>query len=170
MTSPAPVHAFTDDIYQRYGTSLLRFARMLTLGDIHAAEDLVQEAVLRAWRHSDRLHATPGLTRPWLFTVVRRLVIDAHRARAVRPAETDDAELATRAVSDQVDQVLTSRIVLDALQGLEPQHRDVIVHRFLLDHSVEETAAELDIPAGTVKSRSHKALRFLRTELTADAL
>ncbi len=161
-------HAFTREVQHRHGTALLRFARTLTLGDAYAAEDIVQETLVRAWRHADRLDTTPAELRPWLFTVVRRLVIDGHRARQARPAETGEDEMAGRPVPDGTDHTLDRQIVKDALRTLEPDHRDVLVHRYQLDLSVEETAAELRIPTGTVKSRSSKALRALRATLTAD--
>ncbi|GAA1610302.1 sigma-70 family RNA polymerase sigma factor [Actinoplanes couchii] len=159
-------HGFTHEIHHRHGTALLRFARTLTLGDAHAAEDIVQETLVRAWRHADRLGTAPAQLRPWLFTVVRRLAIDGHRAKQARPAEIDEEEMLTRPVPDGTDHTLDRQVVRDALRTLESEYREVLVHRYLLDHSVEETAAELSIPTGTVKSRSSKALRTLRATLT----
>ncbi|MGH1552870.1 sigma factor [Streptomyces sp. L7] len=54
-------------------------------GDGHQAQDLVQEAVLRAWQHADILDPGAEGIRPWLVTVVRNLVIDGYRARQARP-------------------------------------------------------------------------------------
>jgi RNA polymerase sigma-70 factor, ECF subfamily len=167
MVSTLDRTTFTEELYRCYGDALVRYARTLTLGDTHAAEDLVQEAVIRAWRHAERLAATPGLTRPWLFTVIRRLVIDGHRARAARPPEHDDTGLDCPQTADPVEELLTAHVVRNALGTLPPPQRDVLVHRYLLDLSVEETAELLDIPTGTVKSRSSKALHFLRTDLSA---
>ncbi|GLY00681.1 MULTISPECIES: sigma-70 family RNA polymerase sigma factor [Actinoplanes] len=161
-------HAFTSEIHDRHGLALFRFARTLTLGDSYAAEDIVQETLVRAWRHAKRLDTAPAELRPWLFTVVRRLAIDGHRARRARPAEIEEDDMLTRPVPDGTDHTLDRQIVREALLTLEPQHRDVLVYRYLLDLSVEETAAELHIPTGTVKSRSSKALRALRAVLTID--
>jgi len=163
-----PEHTFTRDVYRRHGAALLRFARTLTIGDPQAAEDIVQEAFVRAWRHSDRLNSHPDLLRPWLFTVVRRLAIDGHRARQARPVEADEDEALILPVQDGMENTLNRHVVTDALRTLEPQQQAVLVHRYLLGLSVEETAAELRIPTGTVKSRSSKALRALRTVLTVD--
>jgi RNA polymerase sigma-70 factor (ECF subfamily) len=162
-------HTFTREIYRQHRASLLRFARTLTLGDPHAAEDIVQETLVRAWRHADRLNPDPAQLRPWLFTVVRRLAIDGYRARQTRPALTDQEQIPVQPVPDRTDHALDRQVVREALRTLEPEHRDVLVHRYLLDLSVEETAAELHIPTGTVKSRSHKALRTLRATLAACA-
>ena len=56
----------------------------LTGGDRGRAEDVVQETMLRAWRHPEALDPARGEIRPWLFTVARRIAIDAHRAALVR--------------------------------------------------------------------------------------
>ena len=159
--------AFARVIYQTHGTALLQFAQGLTLGDVHGAEDIVQEAVLRAWRHADRLTSTPGLTRPWLFTVVRRLAIDAHRTRRARPADLIPTALDREVVSDSSERTLTAQVLTRALAELDRPHREVLVHRYCLDRSIEETAAELNLPQGTVKSRSSHALRALRHALTS---
>lgn len=159
--------AFARVIYQTHGTALLQFAQGLTLGDVHGAEDIVQEAVLRAWRHAEKLTSTPGLTRPWLFTVVRRLAIDAHRTRRARPADLIPTALDREVVSDTSERTLTSQVLTRALAELDRPHREVLVHRYCLDRSIEETAAELNLPQGTVKSRSSHALRALRHALTS---
>ncbi|KUN29792.1 hypothetical protein AQJ23_03330 [Streptomyces antibioticus] len=165
--SPTDDEAFARVIYQTHGTALLEFARGLTLGDVHGAEDIVQEAVLRAWRHADRLTSTPGLTRPWLFTVVRRLAIDAYRTRRARPVDLVPKALEREVVSDTSELTLTAQVLVRALAELDRPHREVLVHRYCLDHSIEDTAAELNLPAGTVKSRSSHALRALRRALAS---
>ena len=68
---------------------MLAYATRL-LGDRASAEDVVQEALIRAWRNPDVLTNGKGSTRGWLLTVVRNLVIDRARARAARPAEVAD--------------------------------------------------------------------------------
>lgn len=169
IQSPGPDggQAFARVIYQTHGTALLKFAQGLTLGDVHGAEDIVQEAVLRAWRHAERLSSTPGLTRPWLFTVVRRLAIDAHRTRRARPVDLIPSVLEHEVVSDSSEHTLTAQVLTHALAGLDRPHREVLVHRYCLDRSIEDTASELNLPVGTVKSRSSHALRALRRSLAS---
>src|SRR6202453_1895079 len=77
--------AFVRALYAEHGGALLRYALHLTGGDSQRAEDLVQETIVRAWRHPEALADRPA--RPWLFAVARNLAVDAHRARKSRPNE-----------------------------------------------------------------------------------
>jgi RNA polymerase sigma-70 factor (ECF subfamily) len=101
---------------------------------------------------------------PWLYTVAGRVVIDAARARRVRPQSTvRDTDVATLAApGDDLDRTLTAAAVRDSLRALSPDHRAVLVELYYRERSIKETAAVLDIPEGTVKSRAYYALRALR--------
>ena len=72
-----------------HGGPLLGYAMRLTGGDRQQAEEVVQETLLRAWRHPEALTGRP--IRPWLFTVARNIVVDIHRARQSRPSEVGEA-------------------------------------------------------------------------------
>ena len=140
---------------------MLAYATRL-LGDRAAAEDVVQEALIRAWRNPDVLTNGKGSTRGWLLTVVRNLVIDRVRARAARPQEVDEDPEFHPAVGDHADLVATSVTVRDALTSLSEDHRLVLDQLYLQGRSLGEAAAALGVPTGTVKSRSYYALRALR--------
>ena len=152
-------------LYDEHGGPLLGYVLRLTGGDRAQAEDVVQETLLRAWRHPEALAGRP--VRPWLFTVARNLVVDAHRARRARPQETgiDEQLMMTAAGSDDIDRALESWTVAEALADLSPQHRAVIVETYYRGRSVAEAAKALGIPPGTVKSRSYYALRALKLVL-----
>ena len=153
-------------LYAEHGGPLLAYATRLTGGDRQRAEDIVQETMLRAWRHPEALNADRGSPRPWLCTVARNIAVDAHRSRQARAPEVGAEALSLVAVPDDVDRVLESWIVSDALRALSAEHRDVIVETYYRGKSVAEAAAALRIPPGTVKSRTYYALRALRLELS----
>jgi RNA polymerase sigma-70 factor (ECF subfamily) len=154
-------------IYRTYGRSLVHYAKGFTYGDHQRAEDIFQAAMMRAWRNAEWLEARPDMVRPWLFTVVRRLAIDHYRARRSRPQEVDKTDVERLATDDPTDGALTGQVVRRAMAVLSPDHRQVLLYRYFLDRSIEETADELDIAIGTVKSRSYYALRALRQSLGA---
>ncbi|TXS52509.1 sigma-70 family RNA polymerase sigma factor [Streptomyces sp. uw30] len=156
---------FIRAVYDQHGAFLLRVATGLLAGDSHHAQDLVQETVLRAWRHADSLDPQAMGIRSWLGHVLRNLVIDGRRARRRRPPETTDEVLVELPVSDHTETLHTAKVVREALAGLSLQHREVLVHVLYLDQSVARTAKTLGIPPGTVKSRTHLALKALRTAL-----
>jgi RNA polymerase sigma-70 factor (ECF subfamily) len=152
------------ELYDQHGRELLAYTTRLMGGDRQRAEDIVQETILRAWRHPEVLDSAPDRSpRGWLFTVARNLTVDAYRARAARPAEAFEEVPDAADVRDGgFDVVLTRFEMLEALDSLSEQHRDVIVALFYLDHSTTDAAQLLGIPEGTVKSRCHYALKALR--------
>jgi RNA polymerase sigma-70 factor (ECF subfamily) len=99
------------------------------------------------------------------LTVARNLVTDRARARAVRPAEVAEIEDRPPVESDHSEAVVNTMVVMDALEQVSPEHREVLVELYYRGRSVTEAAQELGVPPGTVKSRSYYALRALRTVL-----
>jgi RNA polymerase sigma-70 factor (ECF subfamily) len=160
---PVADEAFIRALYAEHGGALLRYALHLSGGDRQRAEDLVQETLVRAWRHPEALADRPA--RPWLFAVARNLAVDAYRARQARPPEVGQAALDMLPADDDADRTLESWAVADALASLRPDHRRVIVETYYRGCSVAEAAATLGIPAGTVKSRTFYALKALKLAL-----
>jgi RNA polymerase sigma-70 factor (ECF subfamily) len=154
------------ELQREHGPALLHFLLGLTYGDRQRAEDLLQETLLRAWQHPEAFDAPFDSMRPWLFTVGRRLAIDARRSRMVRPPEVGDGVLA--ATPDPEDRTESAVAVLDvreAVMALSAEHRAVLVQIYFRGLSVNEAAEMLGIPPGTVKSRCYYALRALGRSL-----
>ncbi len=155
------------DLHRHNGDALLSFLRrLIPPGSPCTAEDLVQETMLKAWRHLDQLPAGAEPQRRWLFTVARRLAIDAYRKRRTRPvevglAETDLAPSANAAA----ETAIASLTLKKAVGELGPAHRSVLLELYVKGHSVGEVAARLGLPVGTVKSRAHYGVRHLRDAL-----
>lgn len=150
-------------LHDEHAAALLVYVGRLTGGDRALAEDIAQETLLRAWRRARDLPAKA--VRPWLFTTARRLVIDAHRARLARPAETAEGAEAVPVGVDEIDAALDAALVLDALRTLTPEHRTVLVDAYYGGRTAAEIASDRGLPAGTVRSRMFYALRALRLAL-----
>jgi RNA polymerase sigma-70 factor (ECF subfamily) len=155
-------------LYHEHGRSLLAYATRLT-GDRAAAEDVVQETLIRAWKHSRNLVEERGSVRGWLLTVARNIITDRARAKAARPTEVAETPVTGPIEDDHADQVVNTVVVLEALETLSPEHRDVLVELYYRGRSVVEAAAALGVPPGTVKSRSYYALRALRVTMGGQA-
>jgi RNA polymerase sigma-70 factor, ECF subfamily len=155
-------------LYAEQGPALLRLATALTDGDHGRAEDLVQETMLRAWTHRTSLDIQHHSPRPWLVTVARRLAVDAHRARRARPQEARLVELLALAGGQRADASTDAAGVRAAFAALPGAQRQVLVEVYYRDRSVAETARILQIPPGTVRSRTFYGLRALRLALAAD--
>jgi RNA polymerase sigma-70 factor (ECF subfamily) len=160
-SDPEAAAALFDEYYDR----LLAFTVKLTGGDQHWAEDVVQETLLRAWRHADELDGNRESLMPWLATVARRVVIDQKRMRDVRPTEVREAAIGPVPVADDTEAMLRTVVVTDALRSLSPSHREVLVETLLRDRTVNQAAEVLGVPVGTVKSRVYYATRALRVVL-----
>src|SRR5215470_5951961 len=156
-----------EEFCRRHSSALHRYVRTLTYGDGYLTEDIVQETFIRAWRQPEVVADGRGSGHAWLYTVARNIVIDRVRARGCRPRETGDAVLPP--MPDPVcpiDRLVTSLTLREALTRLSARQREILVELYYRDRSPQEIAAALGIPVGTVKSRTHYALRALRAELT----
>ncbi|MEU9739961.1 SigE family RNA polymerase sigma factor [Micromonospora chersina] len=146
---------FTAFVNER-GAALLRVAYALA-GNQHAAEDLLQNALAKAYARWPRIR---GDAEPYVKRILYHDQVSGWRRRARRP-EVPLAELPERAVTGGDDSDL--RLLLrDALRALPPRQRAVLTLRYLEDLSVEQTAALLGCRTGTVASQSAKALAKLR--------
>jgi RNA polymerase sigma-70 factor (ECF subfamily) len=138
----------------------MRLAVHLTGGDWHQAEDLEQEAMLRAWRHREAIR--PGQERAWLAATARHLAVDGYRRENTRRArEARYASLAVPA-DDLAGRVADTVTVRAAVAALPPIRRAVIAELYYAGRTIAETAETLGIPPGTVKSRANHALAALR--------
>ncbi|WP_406211364.1 sigma-70 family RNA polymerase sigma factor [Kitasatospora sp. NBC_01560] len=157
------------EIHRLHGGYLIRALLRATGGDRGKAEDILQETLLRAWQHPEALAAGPEQSRPWLFTVARRIAIDHYRMAAARAREVLGEESEDRPLADDpYERVVVAEDVDRALRRLQDHHREVLVELHLNDRSVADTAARLGVPPGTVKSRNFYAIRALRPVLAAE--
>lgn len=149
-------------VHEEHAAALWGYCLRLTGHDHAHAEDVLQETLLRAYRNHGRLEEARGSVRAWLFTVARNIVIDDWRSQR-RHRESPVAEVPEVAVGgEQVDQLLQSWVVADALKSLSPEHRQVLLECYYRGSSVADAAVRLAVPEGTVKSRTHYALKALR--------
>jgi len=165
---PESLAAAMRQLHDEHAAALWAFCLHLTGNDRAHAEDVAQETLLRAWRNAAVLEESRGSVRSWLFTVARNIVIDEWRTkRTRREIPTDDlgtlGDLA--GAEDRTDQLLLSWVVAEALTQLSHEHRSVLLECYYRGRSVAEAARRLGIPEGTVKSRTHYALRALRLSL-----
>jgi RNA polymerase sigma-70 factor (ECF subfamily) len=133
-------------------------AAYLVTHDAAAAEDIAQEAFLGAIRSLDRFDRRRPFG-PWLHRIVVNRAIDWTRARRLR------AEVELVESSATVDPAEPRDETFAALAGLSPEHRAVIVMRYLLELTPGEIAEALDLPRGTVNSRLRRGLDALGDQL-----
>ncbi len=147
-----------------YRKPLVGYILPMVNGDLHAAEDVVQETMLRGWQHATELN--PEHAGSWLHTVARNIAVSAfHRRRRARPHEVPLDEDTVPGIDDGLESMFDAWVVATALQSISADHRDVIVQLYYERRSVAEVAELLGIPEGTVRSRCFYGLRALRREL-----
>lgn len=147
---------------------LFRSACLLTGGDTHLAEDLVQETLGKmyvTWRRIARIGNPAGYAQ----TVLVRTFLTHQRRRSSRESPIGDVPDIPSGTSPDGDTTLLRLTLLDALARLSPKDRAVLVLRYWEDRSIEETAEALRLTSGTVRTRSFRALARLR-ELLGDSL
>jgi RNA polymerase sigma factor (sigma-70 family) len=161
------------DLVRRHQPAALRVATVV-LGTSEGADDVVQQALVRAWRAMSRFDERRAF-RPWLLRIVANAARNDRRARgrfarlAVRAAS--HAPNGNGAASDPEEAIvadLERRRVVEALNRLRAEDRLVIALRHFEQLSEREMVDVLDVPTGTVKSRLSRAMARLRAELDRD--
>jgi len=150
-------------VYDRYSRAVWSVA-VSVLRDRVLAEDATQEVFLRAWRASSTFDPARGLT-PWLFTITRRTAVDVLRreARPTQGGHVAEEDAAVRMPG--IEHAYETWQVRVALDELPEDERSVVRMAHFEEMTHREIAAALDVPIGTVKSRSHRAHRRLAERL-----
>ncbi|TMK72333.1 MAG: RNA polymerase sigma factor [Actinobacteria bacterium] len=155
-----------EHLYRRHWSWAHR-AAYLVVHDAAAAEDIAQEAFLSAIRSLDRFDRSRPFG-PWLNRIVVNRAIDWARARSLRHetgAEFEAEAAGAEPAAPEVASAVYSDEVVASLRHLSPEHRAVVVLRYLLDYTPGEIAKALDLPRGTVNSRLRRALDRLGAEM-----
>jgi RNA polymerase sigma-70 factor (ECF subfamily) len=154
-------------LYDRYGRLAYALAYRI-LGEGPAAEDVVHDAYISAWRGAGSYRRERGNVRGWLMSIVHHRAVDVLRrkttfrpapleAAAERPADDDTAEAAERNVEHQT--------VREALEGLPQAQRRTIELAYFGGYTHVELAELMGVPLGTVKGRMRIGLQKLRRAL-----
>jgi RNA polymerase sigma-70 factor (ECF subfamily) len=151
-------------LVERYQEAAFRTAYLVT-HDAAAAEDVAQEAFVRAYRELHRFHKGDPF-RPWLLRIVHNLALNEVRSRKRRSAVAERVAVAAPAAEPPADAGLAGRdeaaAVLRAIGELDADDRQILHLRWFLELPEAEIAVAIGRPAGTVKSRLHRAGQRLR--------
>ncbi len=132
------------------------------------AEEAVQDTFVQAWRAAHRHDPGQGSLRTWLFAICKNAIIDLHRARSVRPAAAGRREALQGESADPTNPIedrLGAWQIEEALKRISDEQRHAIVETYYKGRSYKELAAELGVPAGTLRSRVFYGMKALRREL-----
>ena len=153
-----------DELYRRYARAVLGLA-LRRLGDRGRAEDATQEAFVAIWRSARTFDSGRGTGAPWLYAVARNAITDGLRRTPPPVSELEDGPGDEPDPSDEAEASWTAWRVHRALEVLPEHERPVIELAYWRGLSQSEIATRLEIPLGTVKTRTRSALARL-----ADAL
>jgi len=157
-------------LFARYAPSAKGLAYRL-IRDAFLAEEIVQEAFLAVWRDPEGYRENRGTFRSWLMSTVHHRAVDTVRReeaqrrrgrRAPEPAETTDP---ADSVAHEVDLIRERERVRAALEDLPPDQRRVLEMMYFEGKTQSNVAEELELPLGTVKSRTLLGMRRLRSML-----
>lgn len=150
------------ELYRRYAGRLYRYG-LQALGDTGLAEEMVQECFVRLWRNAKQFDAARGTVAAYLIVIGRSVAADVRKRPSSRPLEQLEETLLPPQM-DSVDEILSGLMVREAVDGLSPAHRQVLM---LAEAGLTQSqiAGRLELPLGTVKTRTFHALRALRAAL-----
>jgi len=153
-----------EQLYHRYVRSVFGLA-LRRLRDRERAEDAVQETFSAVWRSAGSYRPERGPAAPWLYAVARNAIVDRLRARTEPPGELPETASGEPGPAERAETSYVAWRVHRALEELPSREREVLELAYWSGLSQSEVAEFLDIPLGTVKTRTRSALARL-----ADAL
>ena len=149
------------DLYQEYSAPLQRYGLRLTR-DSQQADDLVQDTFIRAMGHLDLLKMLkPYQRRAWLNRTLKNLFLDALNAHRRQEALAHQLTMEGSAIYNPKEVISPNPFDL-----VPERYREVVEKRYILGMTSQEIAQELGIPAATVRSRLHLAMKKLRLQQT----
>ena len=160
-------------LVERYQNDVFRFC-LHYLGDMESAREIAQETFLRVYTARERFDAT-RVFRPWMLCIARNMCLNLLKRRKVVPMESLDEfesgedgsprySLST-ATEHPLEGILSDerkRILLNIVNGLAPDAREVLMMRYFEQMSSREIAEVLETTEGAVRTRLHRALNHLR--------
>jgi len=149
-----------DMLYHRYVRSIYGLA-LRRLRDRQRAEDAVQETFAAVWRSAGSYRPERGPAAPWLYAVARNAVVDRLRSRVDPVAEAPDLPSGEPGPADRAESSFLAWRVHRALEELPDREREVIELAYWSGMSQSEVADYLNIPLGTVKTRTRTGLSRL---------
>jgi RNA polymerase sigma-70 factor, ECF subfamily len=144
-------------LYRRYARSVFGLA-LRRLGDRMSAEDAVQDTFAAIWRSARTYKPDRGAGAPWLYAVARNAIVDRTRSRGEPPGEQPDLPSDEPTPAERAETAYTAWRVHRALEGLGQNEREVIELAYYGGLSQSEVAEFLNIPLGTVKTRTRVGL------------
>ena len=154
-------------LYRRYARPVYGLALRM-LGDRGRAEDAVQETFTSIWRSASRYRRERGPGAPWLYAIARNAIVDRARARREPLAEHPDEASREPGPPERAEAAEVAWHVHRALGGLPEHERSVLELAYWSGLSQSEIASFLDIPLGTVKTRTRSGLARLATALEGE--
>jgi RNA polymerase sigma-70 factor (ECF subfamily) len=149
-----------ESLYRRYARAVFGLA-LRRLGDRDRAEEAVQETFASVWRSARSYRPERGPGGPWLYAIARNAIVDRFRSRTEPVVEVPDAAAAEAGPAERAEAGWVAWRVHRALEELPEQERTVIELAYWSGLSQSEVAEFLDIPLGTVKTRTRTALGHL---------
>jgi len=147
-------------LYRRYARPVFGLA-LRRLGDRMTAEDAVQETFAAIWRSARTYKPERGAGAPWLYAVARNAIVDRSRGRSEPPGEGPELPSDEPTPAERAETSYTAWRVHRALESLGPNEREVIELAYYGGLSQSEVAGYLNIPLGTVKTRTRAGLGHL---------
>ncbi|MFN2627519.1 MAG: RNA polymerase sigma factor [Gaiellaceae bacterium] len=149
-----------ESLYRRYVRTVFGLA-LRRLGDRGRAEDAVQETFAAVWRSASSYQPERGPAAPWLYAVARNAIIDRLRARTEQPSELPERPSTELGPLERAESSYVAWRVHRALEELPGHEREVLELAYWSGFSQSEVASYLNIPLGTVKTRTRSALARL---------